>query len=483
LCKLLLDGEPRRRAEINPLRVLDDKRPEMQEQLADAPLMLDYLNAECREHFETVTGMLDDMGVAYEINPRMVRGLDYYTKTCFEFVHDGLGAQSGIGGGGRHGRPGGPRGGGSPPPPYLWILLAPPGQQRQGTRSFTMTTATVEQTNKRSSRAKSQERLALALIAPTLIVLTIVIVIPVIQSVKQALYGQPGLDPETGFVNETEPFVGMKNFADIFTGSGERFWTAFWNTTLFGVVTVVLETILGVIMALIMHRAMAGRGIVRAAILVPWAIPTAVSAILWGWIFNQNGVANAIIGTHIMWASGNWTAKWSIIIADVWKTAPYIGLLTLAGLQVIPTEVYEAAKVDGANAWKRLVSITLPLVKPALVVAVLFRALDALRMFDLPFILVGPRMKSVETLSMLVQDEASNLRYGAAAAYAIILFLYVFIIAFAFIKILGADLVGDKHKRKKMKATTFVSGGRPGGRRARQKANAVQAAASKEVAS
>lgn len=102
LFKLDLDEETRRRAEINPLRVLDDKRPEMQEQLADAPLMLDYLNAECREHFETVTGMLDDMGVAYEINPRMVRGLDYYTKTCFEFVHDGLGAQSGIGGGGRY---------------------------------------------------------------------------------------------------------------------------------------------------------------------------------------------------------------------------------------------------------------------------------------------------------------------------------------------------------------------------------------------
>lgn len=102
LFKLDLDEETRRRAEINPLRVLDDKRPEMQEQLADAPLMLDYLNTECREHFETVTGMLEDMGVAYEINPRMVRGLDYYTKTCFEFVHDGLGAQSGIGGGGRY---------------------------------------------------------------------------------------------------------------------------------------------------------------------------------------------------------------------------------------------------------------------------------------------------------------------------------------------------------------------------------------------
>ena len=102
LFKLDLDEETRHRAEINPLRVLDDKRPEVQEQLADAPLMLDHLNDECREHFDTVTGMLDDMGVAYEINPRMVRGLDYYTKTCFEFVHDGLGAQSGIGGGGRY---------------------------------------------------------------------------------------------------------------------------------------------------------------------------------------------------------------------------------------------------------------------------------------------------------------------------------------------------------------------------------------------
>ena len=102
LFKLDLDEETRHRAEINPLRVLDDKRPEVQEQLADAPLMLDHLNDECRGHFETVTGMLDDMGVAYEINPRMVRGLDYYTKTCFEFVHDGLGAQSGIGGGGRY---------------------------------------------------------------------------------------------------------------------------------------------------------------------------------------------------------------------------------------------------------------------------------------------------------------------------------------------------------------------------------------------
>lgn len=310
------------------------------------------------------------------------------------------------------------------------------------------------------------------LIAPTLLVLTIVIVVPVFQSLYQSLHGQPGLDPETGFVNDTEPFVGLRNYADIFTGGGARFWNAFLNTTLFGVVTVLLETALGVIMALIMHKAMAGRGVVRAAILVPWAIPTAVSAILWGWIFNQNGVANAILGQHIMWASGDWSAKWSIIIADVWKTAPYIGLLTLAGLQVIPEEVYEAAKMDGAGVWKRFTSITLPLVKPALVVAVLFRTLDALRMFDLPYILVGPRKNSVETLSMLVQDEASNLRYGAAAAYALLLFLYVFIIVFAFIKILGADITGSgrQERHHKVKASSFVNGGSPTTRRERKAA-------------
>ena len=320
-----------------------------------------------------------------------------------------------------------------------------------------------EVANRRSKSSRAQSRLAWILLTPTVIVLTIVIIIPVLQSLEQSLYGKAGLDENTGFVSKVAPFVGLKNYTDIFTSAGERFWTAAWNTTLFGVVTVVLETVLGVAMALIMHKAMRGRGFVRAAILVPWAIPTAVSAILWGWIFNQDGVANAVLGQHIMWASGGTSAKMAIIIADVWKTAPYIGLLTLAGLQVIPDEVYEAAKIDGANAWRRFTSITLPLVKPALAVAVLFRALDALRMFDLPYILIGPRKASVETISMLVQDEASNLRYGSAAAYALILFLYVFI--FAFVKITGTDLGASVEKRKKkggkLPASAFLPKRRP----------------------
>ena len=310
------------------------------------------------------------------------------------------------------------------------------------------TTHSEQVVNHQSKSSKAQARLAWILISPTVLVLTIVILIPIAQSLYQSLFGRPRLEDD-GFFSTTEPFVGLKNYTDIFSGAGERFWVAFYNTTLFGVVTVVLETVLGVAMALIMHKAMKGRGIVRASILVPWAIPTAVSAILWGWIFNQNGVANAILGRHVMWASGDLSAKAAIIIADVWKTAPYIGLLTLAGLQLIPDEVYEAAKIDGASAWKRFTSITLPLVKPALVVAVVFRALDALRMFDLPYILIGPRKGSVETLSMLVQDESSNSRYGSAAAYALILFLYVFVFAVAFLKITNTDISGNDEARRK----------------------------------
>ena len=310
------------------------------------------------------------------------------------------------------------------------------------------TTHSEQVVNHQSKSSKAQARLAWILISPTVLVLTIVILIPIAQSLYQSLFGRPRLE-DNGFFSTIEPFVGLKNYTNIFSSAGERFWVAFYNTTLFGVVTVVLETVLGVAMALIMHKAMKGRGIVRASILVPWAIPTAVSAILWGWIFNQNGVANAILGRHVMWASGDLSAKAAIIIADVWKTAPYIGLLTLAGLQLIPDEVYEAAKIDGASAWKRFTSITLPLVKPALVVAVVFRALDALRMFDLPYILIGPRKGSVETLSMLVQDESSNSRYGSAAAYALILFLYVFVFAVAFLKITNTDISGNDEARRK----------------------------------
>jgi multiple sugar transport system permease protein len=292
-------------------------------------------------------------------------------------------------------------------------------------------------------------RLAAILLSPTLLVLALVVVFPIIAALRESLFQSGQHLDANGFVVKGETFVGLQNYTDIFKGeTGQRFWNAFWNTTFFTVVCVVLETILGVAMALVMAKAFKGRGIVRASILVPWAIPTVISALLWKWIFQADGIANLVVGQQVLWSTEGWQSKLSIVIADTWKTAPFIGLLVLAGLQTIPAEVYEAAKVDGANAWRTFVSITMPLVKPALLVAVLFRILDTLRIFDLPFVLVGAHKDSVETLSMLAYDEAFNTRYGPAAAYATILFLYVAVVAYLFVKILGADVIGENRAKK-----------------------------------
>ncbi|MFE9771805.1 carbohydrate ABC transporter permease [Streptomyces sp. NPDC005931] len=285
-------------------------------------------------------------------------------------------------------------------------------------------------------------RMAAILVSPTLLVLTVVVLYPTIMALTESLYGPKGLDPSTGFIRSTEPFVGLENYADILGEAGGRFWNAFWNTTFFTVVTVALETVIGVGMALIMHKAFRGRAVVRAAILIPWAVPTAISGLLWRWIFNSNGIANGLLGHQILWTTEGFQAKVAVIVAEVWKTAPFVGLLVLAGLQVIGKEVYEAARLDGAGPQRQFWHVTLPLVKPALLVAILFRCMDALRMFDLPYILVGAQKHSVETLSMLAQNEASNVRFGPASAYAVLLFLYVFLVALAFVRLLGTDLVG-----------------------------------------
>jgi multiple sugar transport system permease protein len=301
-----------------------------------------------------------------------------------------------------------------------------------------------------SQEARATGRLAAILLSPTLLVLGLVVGYPIVKALHDSLYQKSqGLDAQ-GFVVRGDKFVGLKNYTAIFSGdSGSMFWNAFWNTTFFTVSTVVIETVLGVTMALVMQRAFRGRGLVRASILVPWAIPTAVSALLWKWIFQADGVANAMIGHQILWTTEGFHAKVAVIIADTWKTAPFVGLLVLAGLQTIPRDVYEAARVDGAGASQTFWRITLPMVKPVLLIAVLFRLLDVLRMFDLPYVLIGERKQSVETLTMLAFDEANNLRYGPASAYATILFVYVAVVAYAFVKLLGADVIGQMRQQSK----------------------------------
>jgi multiple sugar transport system permease protein len=300
----------------------------------------------------------------------------------------------------------------------------------------------------------TQSRAAAMLVAPTIIVLGIVIVYPVILAVIQSFQKDSGLDPATGlFV--AGGFAGFSNYTHWILQQctaggatvpcppgtlGSQFWSSISTTFFFTVVTVILETVIGFGMAVIMSRAFRGRGMLRAAVLVPWAIPTAVTAKLWFFIFAFEGIANKAFGTSILWTGSANPARAGIIIADVWKTTPFMALLILAGLQIIPGDVYEAAKVDGVTAWQRFVHITLPLVKPALLVAVLFRTLDALRMYDLPQIMTGGA-NNTTTLSILVVQEIRSGKFNSAAALSTITFIVIFLVALIFVKFLGVNAV------------------------------------------
>ena len=303
-----------------------------------------------------------------------------------------------------------------------------------------------------------QSRRAALLIAPTIALLLIVIGYPVARAVWMSFQQDQSLDPATQmFV--PGGFAGLDNYkhwllqqcGDATCAPGTTaagFWEVVWITVFFTVVSVAIELVLGFWFAIIMNGKFRGRGLLRAAVLVPWAIPTAVTAKLWYFIFAYDGIANHLLGTHIVWFSDKWAARAAIIVSDVWKTTPFMALLILAGLQLISSEIYEAAKVDGASAWQRFTSITLPLVKPALMVALLFRTLDVLRMYDLPAIMTGGGAgdgNDTTTLSILVVEEIRS-GFNSAAALSTLTFLFIFGVAFLFIKFLGADLAQDEER-------------------------------------
>jgi multiple sugar transport system permease protein len=313
---------------------------------------------------------------------------------------------------------------------------------------------------------RQQSRWALYLILPTLVLLAVVIGYPIVQAIIMSFEKDAGLDPATGLFVQGG-FAGFQNYAHwLFQqcmgadgntipcppgNLGAGFWNATFVTFFFTVTTVILETILGLWFALIMNRAFRGRGFVRAAILIPWAIPTAVTAKLWFFIFSVAGVANAVLNAHILWTSDEWASRFAVFIADTWKTTPFMALLILAGLQIIPEDVYEAAKVDGATTWQRFWRVTMPLLKPALMVAILFRVLDALRIFDLPFILTGGGGGSgnaTTTLSILVILQIRQ-GFNSAAALSTITFIIIFLVALIFVRLLGTNVVRTQEAQQK----------------------------------
>jgi multiple sugar transport system permease protein len=298
-----------------------------------------------------------------------------------------------------------------------------------------------------------QGRQGLLLVAPTMLFLAVIIIYPLIKAVIDSFQKDQGLDPATGLFVEGGG-AGLSNYThwllqkcgevDCPPGTlGAQFYDALWVTLFFTVVSVAIEVLLGMWFAMIMNRDFRGRGLVRAAILVPWAIPTAVTAKLWFFIFAFDGIANKLLGVvgidPQLWVSDPWAAKFAIIIADVWKTTPFMALLILAGLQLIPGDVYEAAQIDGASKWQTFVRITLPLVKVPLMVAVLFRTLDVLRIYDLPAILTNGG-GGTTSLSMLVIKQIRG-GFHSASALSTIIFLLIAFVAFLFIRFGGADVI------------------------------------------
>ncbi|WP_108260362.1 carbohydrate ABC transporter permease [Mangrovicoccus ximenensis] len=213
-------------------------------------------------------------------------------------------------------------------------------------------------------------------------------------------------------------------------------WNAVWNTVRFAAISVSLETVLGLMVALVLNVRFPMRGLVRAAILIPWAIPTIVSAKMWGWMLNdQFGILNdmmlraGLISEKIAWTANAETAMAAVILVDVWKTTPFMALLCLAGLQMVPRDIYEAAKVDGVHPVKVFFRVTLPLVRPALMVAVIFRMLDALRMFDLVYVLT-PNSSATKTMSILSREnliEFDKFAYGSAQSTLLFALIAVFV--------------------------------------------------------
>jgi len=239
---------------------------------------------------------------------------------------------------------------------------------------------------------------------------------------------------------ETHEWVGFSNY--LFLATDPDWWRSVRNTLVFTIVSVSLETVLGVAIALALHSAMPGRGLLRAAVLIPWAIPTVVSAQMWLWMFNDiYGVINhLLLAVGLISEAKAWTADPALvmpalIIVDVWKTTPFMALLTLAALQTLPQECYEAARVDGVNPFKVFWKVTLPLIRPALMVGIIFRSLDALRVFDLMYVMTGNN-KNTATMSVYAREnliDFQDVGYGSAVSTA--LFFTIALLTILFLRV------------------------------------------------
>lgn len=285
-------------------------------------------------------------------------------------------------------------------------------------------------TDRPSLLTRQRRRAAWGFLLPMLAVLALVAGWPLLRTVYFSFTDARLSNPDT------YSFVGFLNY--YYLTIDPAWWRAVVNTLVFTACSVTLETILGMIIALTLNAHMPGRGLLRAAILIPWAIPTVVSAQMWGWMYNDlYGVVNAIfLGLGLIDRPMAWTADPDLMMAavvavDVWKTTPFMALLILAALQLLPGEVYEAARVDGVHPVKVFLKVTLPLIRPALMVAIVFRLLDALRIFDLMYVLTGNN-QATASMSVYARQQLVDFQdtgYGSAASTFLFLVIALFTVA------------------------------------------------------
>ena len=291
----------------------------------------------------------------------------------------------------------------------------------------------------------SESRAGWLLMAPALAAIGAVAIAPLGWTFWESLHAHDLRLPWRG-----RPFVGLANYAELLGDA--RFARAFLHTLFFTVTSVALELLLGLALALAMHGVRRGRGAVRTAALLPWAIPTVVAALVFRFLFEgPQGVANVVAvglglaAAPVSWFSDAWLAWVPIVLADVWKTTPFVALLLLAGLQQIDAELGEAARMDGAGPLRELWFVTLPLLRPAILVALIFRTLDAFRVFDLVYVLTsGGPGTATEPLALYTWSALfQNLRFGFGAALAVVVFLATFALALVYVRLVGADLLRD----------------------------------------
>jgi multiple sugar transport system permease protein len=294
-----------------------------------------------------------------------------------------------------------------------------------------------------SDRSRAENRLGLRLVAPAVVMMLLVTAYPMLQALYLSLFRYRLTTPGD------KTFIGLDNYVVVLGDS--LFWHDMWNTVVIMVVSVAVELVIGFTFAMVMHRIVFARGVIRTSILIPYGIITVVSAFAWQFAFSlNNGFINSWLGwlpgidAQTNWFGSHWPAMIAIMVSEIWKTTPFMALLLLAGLSQISEDMLEAAQVDGATWWQRLYKVILPNMRAAIMVAVLFRALDAFRIFDNIFIMTKGAQGTESASFLTYRQVIEQFQLGLGSALSVLLFLSVLLLAFLIVRLFRVDLASAR---------------------------------------